>query len=291
MKYLSFDESNGSSTIDLPTLDCTIKLEEATGGLSSAAPIEHAELFKELLETGHRKLQGFKPLLMPITIRKTNCNRIKWKGEPDKCPVENYWIKRLVAKISFVPAEGKVIPFNDDRQTRGTMAIGVCYNERGIQLAFGHNVGICDNMNVFGEKVVSTYGSDRFKVAYDKAMEIYNAWLDHFDEIQELNVYNIERLKAIEVNEPMRLRLIGKLFEQAVRRNEDSASTEAPLNVTECGKMVKAGLKYKSAVSAWDFTNWATSVLKPESSDMVNILTRNSDLNTFILNETIDHLN
>jgi hypothetical protein len=52
--------------------------------------------------------------------------------------------------------------------------------------------------------------------------------------------------------------------------------------------MVAKGFSHiteKESVTAWDLTNWCTSVLKPETSDMVTVMNKNARLNNWILQE------
>lgn len=287
MNYLEFDEINKASVIDLDTLDRTIKLEDGAGRLSPAAPLEHVTLFRNLMDMAGSKLKSFRPDLSAITIRQANCKRIKWRGPAAECPIENFLVERVVTKIRFYPVR-EPLNWIGEEDTEGTMAIGISYNERGIQLAFGHNVSVCQNLNVFGQKVVSTYGSDQYKMSFDKTMELYESWLNNFDEIEEMNIVSINSLRHKVIDEPQRLRIFGKLYENAILRNDGATSSNAPLNMTECSKMIKAGLPQinaKGNITAWDLTNWCTSVLKPESSDMVHVLTKNSEMNEFILRE------
>jgi hypothetical protein len=287
MDFLLFDAENKSATIELPELDRTIKLEDAGGKLKPTAPVHHAELIKNVIELSHKHLgSGITPVLTPMVIKQANSKRIQWKGEADKCPMENYLIERLVAKIQF-KGSGQ---FADFPNAKGTMAVGISYTEKGIQMAFGHNVNICQNLNVFGDTVFSTYGDKDNRVPFDKGMQLLESWMQNFEDHRQINKKNIETLMARVITEEERLRIFGKIYEMAILKNAGMNEIDNPLNVTECNRMVTAGFtqitsKEKVPITAWDLTNWATSVLKPESSDMLNLLTKNSRLNSFLLNE------
>lgn len=287
MDFLTFDTENKSATIELNDLDRTIKLEDAGGKLTASSPVHHAELIKNVIELSHKHLgQGIEPILTPMVIKQGNSKRIQWKGEADKCPMENYLIERLVAKIQF-KGSGQ---FADIPTAKGTMAVGISYTEKGIQMAFGHNVNICQNLNVFGDNVFSTYGDKNSRVPFDKGMQLLESWMQNFDQHREMNKVSIEKLMNRVITDDERLRIFGKIYEMAILKNAGMNEIDNPLNVTECNKMVTAGFsqitnKEKAPITAWDLTNWATSVLKPESSDMLNLLTKNSRLNRFLLDE------
>jgi hypothetical protein len=125
-------------------------------------------------------------------------------------------------------------------------------------------------------------------VPFEKGIQLFESWIQNFDEHMESNRRAITSLRERVITEDERLRTFGKIYEMAILKNEGS-DVDAPLNVTECNRMVANGFSSITAkdkvISAWDLTNWATSVLKPESSDMMNLLTKNNKLNNFLLQE------
>lgn len=282
-KILTFDNETKSTILTLEELDQTLKMEDGNGKLPKSAPIDHANFIKLLIEMAGRYSPDRKVAIAPIVVKQNNCKRIMWKGAADECPLENYQVERMVVKLGF----GGTKSFKGIEDAEGSMAIGVSYNEKGLQVAFGHNVNICQNLNVFGENVFTTYGAG--SVPYEKGLQLIEHWIQNIEPIRQENVTYIEKLKSVVVSENERLRLFGKIYELAIRFNEGERDKDAPLNVTECNRMVSAGfhkiIKPEESITAWDITNWATSVLKPETSDMVNILNKNARLNNFILEE------
>lgn len=282
MQTLVFDPQHKSAIIQLEDLDKTIKLEEAGGSLPASAPIHHSDLIKEIMTISHKHLTKFNPKTGNITIKQNNCKRIMWKGKPDECPIDKYLVERLVMKVGYVGSKS----FEEVPDAKGSMAVGISYTEKGIQMAFGHNVNICQNLNIFGDTVFSTYGAG--KVPFEKGIQLFESWIQNFDEHMEANRAAITALRERQVTEDERLRVFGKIYEMAILKNE-GADIDAPLNVTECNRMVSNGFasitNKEKIISAWDLTNWATSVLKPESSDMMNLLAKNNKLNNFLLKE------
>jgi hypothetical protein len=281
LQTLTFGKEDKACLIALEDLDRTMKLEDANGKLPKSAPIDHANLVKKLIVMAKEYAPGNKPVIGPITVKQANCKRMMWKGNIDECPLEHYLVERLVLKVGF----GGTKSFEDREDTSGSMAIGLSYNEKGIQMAVGHNVRICQNLNVFGENVFSTYGAG--SVPFEKGMQLAQGWMQNLKPIMEQNRDYIQKLMAIEISEDTRLRLFGKIYEQAIRFNEGERN-DAPLNVTECNRMVAKGFSHiteKESVTAWDLTNWCTSVLKPETSDMVTVMNKNARLNNWILQE------
>lgn len=282
METLLFDPADKSGVLTLEQLDRTLKFEDAGGKLPASAPIHHADLIKRIIEIAQN--EGRESVLAPIVVKQQNCKRVLFKGPAEECPLENYSVERMVVKIGFKDT----VSFKGVEDAQGSMAVGISYNEKGIQVAFGHNVKVCQNLNVFGENVFSTYGSGDKKVPFDKGLQLIQHWMQNFGDIQQMNIDNIEKLRGVDVNENERLRVFGKIYEMAIRANKNDKGVDAPLNVTECNRMVEAGFDQivgGSTISAWNLTNWATSVLKPESSDMVNLMVKNARLNDFMLKE------
>src|SRR5690606_16496175 len=140
----------------------------------------------------------------------------------------------LVLKVGFSGSKS----FEDFPDAKGSMAVGISYSEKGIQMAFGHNVSVCQNLNVFGQNVFSTYGDKANKVSFEKGMQLFEHWIQNFDENMEMNRRSINKLREVIITEPERLRIFGKIYEMAVLKNAGDNSIDAPLNVTECTKMV-----------------------------------------------------
>lgn len=284
LEVLQFEPENKSALISLEDLDRTIKLEDGGGRLPASAPIHHADLIKRVVETSHKHLTTYSPVVGNITIKQNNCKRVLWKGPADECPIEKYMVERLVIKVQY-KGSGQ---FENVPDAKGPMAVGISYTEKGIQMAFGHNVSVCQNLNVFGSNVFSTYGDKNNRVPFEKGMELFESWMQNFDKKMEVNRSSIQTLIDRPVDENERLRIFGKIYEMAILKNAGRTEIDNPLNVTECNRMVTAGFDKivgNEPISAWDMTNWATSVLKPESSDMLNLLTKNARLNEFLLNE------
>lgn len=280
-EILVFSEDTKSAVIDIKTLDRTIKLEEANGKMPATAPMEHVELINTLVSEASARLKS-KAAIMPITIKQANCKRIMWKGEKDKCPVENYLIERVALKIKL---DDKII-FPDRLSANGGMQIGVIYSEKGIQVALGHNVSVCDNLNIFGENMFSTFGPE--KISLEKGLKLVDNWLTNYEKEREraekLITAMINRIVTLEE----RQRVFGKLYEMAVYRNNGSTDINPPLNITECNRMISNGMevvKSQGEISVWDITNWSTAVLKPDVADMPVMLHKNKLVNKFLLDE------
>jgi len=262
--------------LDVPTLKRTVRYELAKGGLRKAAPIEHFQLLENIVEMTQiatkREVQ-----LDPIICTEAQALRMMWAGKREECPAENYLIQRLLTRIQI-----------QDENEDLNMSIAVAYNESGIQVAFGTNVRICTNLNIFGGTLWSTYGS-RNKVPFDKGMEVLKSWLASFNLIRNTNIDTIEKLQKTIIMPNEIEQFEGKLLQNAVLSNNGKA-VDAPLNVTEVCRMVEEIDKERSKkqdsgndFTAWDLTNTGTAVLKPKTSNMIDLLDSTERFNSTIL--------
>jgi hypothetical protein len=284
MDTLIFD-ADKSAAIDLPTLDRTIKLESFRGR-TQLHPYTHADLLKKLVETSH-KYTDYTPVIAPIIVKSDRCRRREWQGKDEDCPVENYVVDRLITKIDFLETE----TYKDDETARGEMSVALAYTEKGVQIGFGHKVRICQNMNIYGDRIFSTYNDKRLKaMKFEDGMQLLEHWLQNFAQHMKETHVRIEFLKNRPIEPAERLQMFGRLYELAAQSNA-GMEVNAPLNITECNRMLNASIKGISAQeigkveTAWDLTNWCTSVLKPQTSDMTNVLSKNNVMNDFILHE------
>jgi hypothetical protein len=214
VETLSFDEKTKFAYITREQLSRTMTLEDANGKLPKATPIEHFKLLEalELMaeETGHT----IKP--QPIAICESNVRRLQWKGSKESCPISNYLVERLVTKLELV----NLSSFEGQSDAAGTMAIAMSYTDRGgIQIAFGHNVIICGNLNIWGDTIFGTTGKDRHSTDFMKGMERLRGWLQNAENIRKSYTERIHLLMGRKVNKKICDYVMGRLFINAVRAN------------------------------------------------------------------------
>ncbi len=272
MSILNFEK--GLATISRETLSKSASYELAKGTMPAARPISHHELLDKIVQRAAKL--NITVTEDPIYATESQSMRVMWPGKKEECPIENYLIQRLVTRIQ--------LKTNSD--TDMNMAIGIGYNEKGITMAFGPNIWVCQNQNVFGQNIMHTFGGDR-KVPFDKMMEVFEKWMLEFDHKRDADYLLIERMKAREIQEDAKQLLYGKLINAAVLQNMDTKQ-EAPLNQTQVADFIRASYspEYKTeCTTVWDLQQMGTSVLKPRSTDLVTIYQDNNSFNKFLLNE------
>ena len=240
------------ATLDLPTLDRTVKYEMAKGGLPRNRPIEHFKLIRDIQSNikGNTKLDS---KIDTIYTSERQAMRVMYEGDPEDCPIENYLLQRIATKL-LVSTKGNEFK----------AAVGISYTDRGIQLAFGTHVNVCSNMMIWGQNFMSTYGAN--KVGFNVMMDAFDDWMKRFDEKRKQDMEIINALKKRKVKENEMFEILGRLIHAAERGNS-SKSDGSSLNVSQTLRLIDNYEKErqgKDTITAWDITNWGTNNLKPD---------------------------
>lgn len=270
MNTLEFNK--GVATLDIPTLRRTTRYEMANGRLPKNRPVEHFELLDRITDTAaaHR----IEPEPGPVYASERQALRLNWKGNREECPVENFLIQRCVGMVHL------------DRQNEQgqNMGIAFSYNERGLTLAFGVNIWLCSNMQIFGEHKMSTFGNG--KVGFEDMMNALEIWMQQFGERRELQMQTIQELSRFEIGESDMNEVIGDLFTLAVKENNGLGSGFAPLNQAQVADLVKASqdelYRTDRPLSAYDLVQWGTHSLKPDRSDLVTVIDHSHDFCQYV---------
>jgi hypothetical protein len=269
--------NNGTAVLDYDTLKRTVNYEQANGKLPKNRPIEHHKLIEMICDEAS-VLKNANVEVDSIFCTEKNTLRVMWPGAKDECPVENHLIQRLVTRIHLINKKDKDM----------NMAVGLSYNEKGLILAFGPNIHICKNQNVFGDNIMSTYSyQKRDKMDFGKIIEVFRAWMLNFEKKKEADYNRIEKMKQVEVPYKEVKLLYGELIESAVLANLDG-KFNSPMNQTQVAEFIRntRDEKYEipvgEAVNVWNLTQMGTDVLKPQNSDYTNSYHTLNNFNNFI---------
>jgi hypothetical protein len=285
MNAIQFDEKNKSAELTYQQLAQTMEIGNAKGEMPKACPVQPGTLITDMC-SAVQKYTGLEATVSPIVIREPYCNVNRQKlNRNEELQLEDYLIRRLVTRID--------IPMLGFKGTADAMnaSIGISYiytdGAKGIQVGFGENVNVCENLTVFGGFTFSTYGNSR--VSFEDGMQLMNHWLQNLQSLHDQHLEIIGKLMAAKVARPGFQRIVGSLFEKAVRVNAGSKEILAPMNQTQIAAMVAQGAEVLDSevetLNGWQIMNWGTSILKPHNSDMVDVIKDTSNFNSFLLNE------
>lgn len=290
MNAILFDTKNKSALLSYTDLAKTMRIGDSTGNMPKQIPMQPGELIlhvKDLI----KKQSGLDIIENPVVIREpyiqTNLNKMK-AGLP--LEIEDYLVRRFVTKFDVDLSYGDGTP----DKMNASFALTYCYTDgiKGMQIAFGERVNVCDNLMAFGQYHFSTYGSS--KVSFDDGLQLLSHWTQNIRELHEKHCNVVDYLKSYEV--PLRdfQRIIGSLFEKAVRFNSGDHSLIAPLNQAQVAAMVGSGIDYLKTketipageyITAWDVLSWGTNTLKAQNSDMIDLLKCSTAFNDFMHEE------
>ena len=224
----SFEEKANSALISLGNLRQTREiLKNHKGRLPESRPLEHVQFLDQLCDMLTSKNISFSE--PEIYVAKSDSHyesRIAAAyGKPN---ILGAWLfERLVARFQFNSLSSE--DYNP------SVAIG--YNVRGIALAFGLNVRMCQNMNIFGDQFMKTYDDG---LPFNRLMELFKAWLDSFEERHENNLSILQRMKSTFLgNTKDELqKMVGLLHLNATAKNMNQ-KVIAPLNQTQVNDFSK----------------------------------------------------
>jgi hypothetical protein len=221
----------------------------------------------------------------PIVIRENYCQVDRKKIKAGSAlQLEDYIIKRFVTKIELPMPAFPGTP----NQMHPAIALTYAYsdNAKGIQVAFGENVSVCENLSAFGKYHFSTFGGNR--LPFDEGMQLLDHWLTNLSVIHDYHVNTVQKLIDTPVERTQLMAVIGNLFQASVCRN-NGFNVHAPLNQSQVASMVGSfGKKLMDKekefqMTGWDVVNAGTDVLKPHNSDMLQLLEDTAEYNNFIV--------
>ena len=269
METLNFE--NGTAVAGLETLKRTVRHQLSTGQLPKSRPVEHFQFLEAVAEMADKA--NLTPNLDSIYIAESKAKRINWLDKETPCPVENYLIERIATKMHLVSSD-----------PAKNMAVGIGFNERGISLAFGANIKVCSNMQVFGENLQTTYNNN--KVPYVEMLKNLEIWFNQFGDFERQTFDTINQLETIDIDHEVISSTIGDLFTRAVKANAGE-KVEAPLNQLQVADMVRSmGLEMYQPqnTTAYHLLQWGTHHLKPNRSDLVTLNNTTVDFSNYVAN-------
>lgn len=217
-----FEEKQNSSIISLEDLRQTREvLKNHKGKLPTTRPLEHIqfiEMVNEMLVS--KNISVGEP---EIYVAKSDSHYENKIAAAHGIPqVLDAWLfERLICRIPFIG--------DDTSDYNPSVAIG--YNLRGLALAFGVNVRVCQNMSIFGEKFLKTYDEG---LPFGRMMELFKSWIDSNQEHYEHDLGILQRMKNTYLGNTKEelQKMVGLLHMNATARNMGQKIL-APLNQTQ----------------------------------------------------------
>lgn len=185
--------------------------------------------------------------------------------------IGTYMFNRLLGKIDLTKY--------DNKETCATIAFN--FHQRGLEIAFGTNVKICQNLSILGGEHIRNYGRKSKQMpSFIRMLEVLGDWLIESNEKIERNQKIITKMQDIILSERDMKEFIGDLRLRAVAKEKFQDIIDVPLNKSQLSKFEYDYLKHTrkeqtEEISLWEVYNFITSQHKPDGTDAPLILENN----------------
>lgn len=160
----------------------------------------------------------------------------------------------------------------------------VSFHQQGVELAFGDNVHVCQNLCIYGGEVIRNYSMyGNRSIPWKNMIEILSHWMNTYGERRARNINISRSLRMIETSNKEVESFIGGLTLRAARHTTKK-DILAPLTITQVYDMSKSTAssmtKRENDVdwnipNAWELYNRITQQHKVETIDSSMILYQN----------------
>ena len=200
-----------------------------------------------------------------IWVEQKASNRILTAEEmeiytPDNTPINKWMFDHVLTKIEIVPKK------NERQGFRPSIAFS--FNQAGIKVVWGLHVSVCQNLCIFGENHISTYG--KMKIPFGKQMELLNHWIQNIGAKYQSDLLIMDKMIHTPVNEAWINESIGDLYRMAIKKAY-SKGTDAPLNTANLSTLTR-NLNTEDISTVWDFYNAGTQIIKPGNIFIEDVL-------------------
>ena len=283
IEMFGFEKEDKVKEIQLSELEKTVRIEGRRE--SKIRPKQSWEVINIIMlmltDAGHESI------LDPIFAAKknswpkiTNEDKKELGYSMENCPLTKWEFGKLVARIQMPNV-------NHD----GTnAAIGMAFHDKGIDISFGLNVQICQNMSVLGGQLYHTYKyGDNEATQWELLEHKVEDWAHN---LQKHAHNEFEIMKAMQgttiLNESIISTVIGRLYEKAIRQSYFKGD-DAPFDTYGMSafvqEMIRERKEKEELGTVWDLYNWGTSIMKPGIIDLAGINNCSHEYAKFLLEE------
>ncbi len=274
-----FEKKQNVIPITLEELKVSLKQTEANGALPKSRPVEHFQFIEDVMEIAAKN--GLTPQLEDIWVSQSDSKRVPVL-DPDKVGLLKSWLfQRLVCRIN--------LPSTIDEQYNQSFGIG--YNTKGMTLVVGTNVMVCQNMSIFGDQMIQTFGNNRI-VDYTKIKSLTNDWFAKCMDKHATDVNILEEMKNVELSSEGLKTIIGDLQTMAVKdAYYPKDSEDSPLNIGQVSMLSKDIIKeygtIPDALTLDSAYNICTNIVKPHRADINDIWQRSMLLGNYFAEKVV----
>ena len=285
-KVLDF-EINPTNILSLEELKQTVS--ERTSGGNPINGVEHHELFERIIEKIDQSKVNFS--IGPIYSANggdrqfPGVTRLPYLEEQyGKMALQATLLRRIIGTIRLMDS--------GDKESQGMLAIS--YHQKGIQVAYGQNISVCQNMSIFGaDNVMSTYafGVNQSKINnVTKMIEVIGDWMQTHSEKRYRDLGIIDRMKGIPVDYHKVSEIIGDMTVMRVEKDILHTRQNYALNQAQISSFTEKYIRSErenpeSIQSLWDVYNLGTGFHKAGATDLPAIIPNNVSLSEYFMDK------
>lgn len=193
--------------------------------------------------------------------------------------VKAHIFRRGITNITFPE-------YGDDDSTSG---IALNFFQGGMQLAYGHNIRICTNLNIYGGTIISSYGIKG--VGVKRMVDVLTGWIHKLGALRQQDLYIQERLREITLKPEEYKLVLGDLILNAVKDAYIDSRSISILNIGQVTALTRAMLEAgEKLVTADDLLNFGTQVVKPHNTSTSNLIDHLGSYGTYITKRYVPEL-
>lgn len=279
---LMFDHKKDKTVlVTIDQLKQSMSLANSQGNLPATRPENHADVF---LKVSDMLTQANQPhTIEPVIIGTSEALRNPVWDPTGEGVLPSWVFNRLIGRITL---DGVGV---SDEESKS--AIAITYDPKGIVMAYGQNVNVCQNMSIFGGRMIKTWGKGSASTSFMNMLEVIEKWIGEREKIREHDIQIFNQLKDIRIDRAKQMaELLGNMLKVACAQyNEPDEDIIRIGDVTALAQMyTKKYPKDESGeISGWDFYNMGTNILTHSKSNLTNKLQRTSMFGDFIAQELI----
>jgi|GEM_PF-5970528 len=282
----AFEQGERVKAVDYSLLEHSLKVTDSNGNPELHRPVQ-AFTFLCLIEEMIRK-ENLNYTIEPVWIQNKAARRVIEPANeklyaPDNTPISKWLLNNMITRIHLPHAEDLTL-----EQQGANVAIAIAYKDKGIEVAFGLNEKICNNMQILSRSgVLRTYGSNSFGL--EAMLGLIKSWLGNFEDTRHVEMEKMDRMKNCKIGGIAVVdTVVGKLYRAAINQSYGD-KTPAPLDTYGTSSFVQQIMNSEHVLvtdpSVWDVYNWGTMTIKPNLMDLRNMIETSAKLAEFLLNE------
>ncbi len=196
-----------------------------------------------------------------------------------KASLQSHLLRRVIGRI-------RLTGYANEEHGSG---IAINFHQAGIDVAYGMNVWVCGNLNIYGDTFLHTYGTD--SVPLNKLLEVVEDWTFKLDDFRQTDIGVTEMMKQVRLDQLVAVpSLVGKLAMLAVRSAYIDSKTPSPLNISQVSTFTRNLLTMQKTalqqdITVWELMNLATDIIKPGRMNTQDILQQGHALGSFFTRE------